>query len=391
MFLNQHLELQAIQFPSLQDFLHVVRPQNKVYCTIDFCSWYHQIPVSPEYKKLFTFSSFLGTHSYNRAAQGDASSPYAGQQTSRILLSGIEDSLPMIDDVLLAAPTAHKMIDKLEMFFKNMSKCSEPNKPLKIRGDKTHLMEDSVQFFGHKIVKGHVQASQEKVDQITAWEAPSTLQQLQSYLGLTNYLREFIQDYCKKTRPLTSLAKICPKIIGPFWTEEHQECFDNLQKTIRNLPNLRIFDEQAKIHIYADASEDGFGGVIAQEIEEWSNKTHSSSGLLERSNSSLTNVQEAEKKTLAFLEKWIKPGEAPLCGNSVHQDRRFMVKEMQNLEKFLHYRIIDVSTLKELANRWYPEESDNTPPKKRTHLALDDIRESIEELQWYRDNIFKNS
>ena len=120
-------------------------------------------------------------------------------------------------------------------------------------------------------------------------------------------------------------------------------------------------------------------------------KTHSSSGLLERSNSSLTNVQEAEKKTLAFLEKWIKPGEAPLCGNSVHQDRRFMVKEMQNLEKFLHYRIIDVSTLKELANRWYPEESDNTPPKKRTHLALDDIRESIEELQWYRDNIFKNS
>ena len=154
--------------------------------------------------------------------------------------------------------------------------------------------------------------------------------------------------------------------------------------TIVTDENLKILEEGPVIAIKRTEAE-------MDRIEEWSNKTHSSSGLLQRSNSSLTNVQEAEKKTLAFLEKWIKPGEAPLCGNSVHQDRRFMVKEMQNLEKFLHYRIIDVSTLKELANRWYPEESDNTPPKKRTHLALDDIRESIEELQWYRDNIFKNS
>jgi len=128
-----------------------------------------------------------------------------------------------------------------------------------------------------------------------------------------------------------------------------------------------------------------------ERIQEWSYKTHSQSGLLERSNSSLTSIQEAEKKTLQFLEKWIKPGEAPLCGNSVHQDRRFMVKEMQDLEKFLHYRIIDVSTLKELTTRWFPEKADQTPPKKRTHLALNDIRESIEELQWYRENIFRES
>ena len=116
--------------------------------------------------------------------------------------------------------------------------------------------------------------------------------------------------------------------------------------TIVTDENLKILEEGPVIAIKRTDAE-------MDRIEEWSNKTHSSSGLLERSNSSLTNVQEAEKKTLAFLEKWIKPGEAPLCGNSVHQDRRFMVKEMQNLEKFLHYRIIDVSTLKELANRWY--------------------------------------
>ena len=253
MFLNQYLELQAVQFPSLQDFLHVVRPQNKVYCTVDFCSWYHQLPVSPAYKKMFTFSSFLGSHSYNRAAQGDASSPYAGQTTSRILLEGIEDSLPMIDDVLIAAATGHEMVTKLEKFFDNLERCSEPGMPLKIRGDKTHLLEDSVTFFGHKIVRGHVEASQEKIEQISNWEPPTTLQQLQSFLGLTSYLREFIKDYNRETGPLSALAKICPRNIGSYWKEEHQECFDKLQKTVKHLPNLRIFDETAKVHIYADA------------------------------------------------------------------------------------------------------------------------------------------
>ena len=153
--------------------------------------------------------------------------------------------------------------------------------------------------------------------------------------------------------------------------------------TIVTDENLKIIEEGPVIAIKRTDAE-------MDRIEEWSKKTHTNSGLLERSNRSLKSVQEAEKITLAFLEKWIKPGEAPLCGNSVHQDRRFMVKEMQNLEKFLHYRIVDVSTLKELTNRWFPEESENTPVKKRTHLALDDIRESIEELQWYRENIFKN-
>ena len=153
--------------------------------------------------------------------------------------------------------------------------------------------------------------------------------------------------------------------------------------TIVTDENLKIIEEGPVIAIKRTEAE-------MDRIEEWSKKTHTNSGLLERSNRSLKSVQEAEKITLAFLEKWIKPGEAPLCGNSVHQDRRFMVKEMQNLEKFLHYRIVDVSTIKELTNRWFPEESENTPPKKRTHLALDDIRESIEELQWYRATILTN-
>ena len=95
------------------------------------------------------------------------------------------------------------------------------------------------------------------------------------------------------------------------------------------------------------------------------------------------------KLTIQFLSKWVNTGEAPLCGNSVHIDRRFLRKEMPLLEQFLHYHIIDVSSVKQLAKRWYPNQKE--PEKKREHLALADIRESVEELRWYRDNIFKAS
>lgn len=122
-------------------------------------------------------------------------------------------------------------------------------------------------------------------------------------------------------------------------------------------------------------------------IDEWSQKQHQSSGLLHRVKTSSFTYQQAEQETLYFLGRYCKEGQCPLCGNSVWQDRRFLIKQMPRLEAFLHYRNIDVSSIKELARRWYP----SLPPfqKRKTHVALDDIKESIEELRYYRLKLFK--
>ena len=144
--------------------------------------------------------------------------------------------------------------------------------------------------------------------------------------------------------------------------------------------NLEILDEGPCIAIHRSTEE-------MSTMEAWSLKHHTQSGLLKRVHESNISLQNAEKLTMQFLSKWVKTGEAPLCGNSVHIDRRFLRKEMPLLEHFLHYHIIDVSSVKQLARRWYPNQKE--PEKKREHLALADIRESVEELRWYRDNIFK--
>ncbi len=122
-------------------------------------------------------------------------------------------------------------------------------------------------------------------------------------------------------------------------------------------------------------------------MEEWPAEQHKKSGLLDRIETSEIGVREAETQTLDFLKKWAKRGKAPLCGNSIWVDRRFLHKEMPTLENYLHYRMIDVSSIKELVDRWYPE-SLRPPDKKGTHLAMDDIRESVQELKWYRENVF---
>jgi oligoribonuclease len=121
-------------------------------------------------------------------------------------------------------------------------------------------------------------------------------------------------------------------------------------------------------------------------MEAWSRSQHEASGLLERVKNSSCDEQKAEQKTLGFLSKHCRKGESPLCGNSVWQDRRFLIKHMPTLEVFLHYRNIDVSTIKELVRRWYP----SLPPckKKKAHLALSDIKESIKELKYYRESVF---
>ncbi|MFV9996654.1 MAG: oligoribonuclease [Arsenophonus endosymbiont of Dermacentor nuttalli] len=123
-------------------------------------------------------------------------------------------------------------------------------------------------------------------------------------------------------------------------------------------------------------------------MDEWNVRTHTESGLIGRVKSSQYDEKKAELATIAFLEKWVPMGVSPICGNSVGQDRRFLFKYMPKLEKYFHYRYIDVSTLKELAHRWKP---DILPgfTKKNMHQALEDIRESIAELAYYRQHFIK--
>ena len=123
-------------------------------------------------------------------------------------------------------------------------------------------------------------------------------------------------------------------------------------------------------------------------MDDWNRRQHAASGLAARVRASTTTVAEAEEKTIAFLDQWIEPGVSPMCGNSICQDRRFLAREMPGLERYFHYRNLDVSTLKELAKRWAPEVFVGFQ-KSSSHLALDDIRDSIEELAHYRTHFLR--
>jgi oligoribonuclease len=122
-------------------------------------------------------------------------------------------------------------------------------------------------------------------------------------------------------------------------------------------------------------------------MDEWNREHHAASGLTARVLASTTTLAEAEAQTLAFVKIYCPENTSPLCGNSIWQDRRFLARYMPQLEGYLHYRNIDVSTVKELVRRWYPN-GPKPPEKQHAHLALDDIRESIEELRFYRRHYF---
>ncbi len=124
-------------------------------------------------------------------------------------------------------------------------------------------------------------------------------------------------------------------------------------------------------------------------MDDWNTKHHGSSGLVDRVKASAVTEAEAEAQVVAFIDAHLPARERPpLCGNSIHQDRRFIRRYMAKLDARLHYRMVDVSTIKELGRRWYPEVHERRPSKNETHRALDDIRESIAELRFYRDSMF---
>ena len=123
-------------------------------------------------------------------------------------------------------------------------------------------------------------------------------------------------------------------------------------------------------------------------MDEWNRRQHGSSGLVDRVLASEVDTAAAERATLKFLEIWAEPGRSPMCGNSICQDRRFLARLMPGLESFFHYRNLDVSTLKELAQRWAPRVAQSFQ-KSSSHLALDDVRESIRELEHYREHLLR--
>ena len=126
---------------------------------------------------------------------------------------------------------------------------------------------------------------------------------------------------------------------------------------------------------------------LLNSMDGWNTKQHNSSGLVTRVKNSLISESEAEAKTIEFLKKYVPAGKSPICGNSIYQDRRFLYKYMPDLERYFHYRLLDVSTVKELAQRWAPQVYSGLQ-KDSKHLALDDIRDSIDELKYYRDHLF---
>ena len=124
-------------------------------------------------------------------------------------------------------------------------------------------------------------------------------------------------------------------------------------------------------------------------MDAWNTRHHTASGLVERVRASTVTEAEAEAQVIAFIDEHCGPKERPpLAGNSIHQDRRFIHRYLPALDARLHYRMIDVSTVKELGRRWYPDIYERRPAKQETHRALDDIRESIAELRFYRDALF---
>ncbi len=170
-----------------------------------------------------------------------------------------------------------------------------------------------------------------------------------------------------------------------IWIDLEMTGLDTFQDTIIEIAtvvtdkDLNILAEGPVIAIHQEDH-------ILNMMDEWNQQHHGDSGLIERVQKSEFTLVQAELATIEFLEEFVPKGASPMCGNSICQDRRFMAREMPELEDYFHYRNLDVSTLKELAVRWKPEVL-NQYTKKGTHLALDDVLESIEELQFYRKAI----
>ena len=139
---------------------------------------------------------------------------------------------------------------------------------------------------------------------------------------------------------------------------------------------------QSEVYVVHQSDE------VLNGMDAWNTATHGRTGLTQRVRDSRLSEAEVEEKLLDFISAWIPEKTSPMCGNTIHQDRRFMVRYMPKLEAYFHYRNLDVSTLKELARRWHPAVAKGVV-KRGSHQALDDILESIEEMRYYREHFLK--
>jgi oligoribonuclease len=171
------------------------------------------------------------------------------------------------------------------------------------------------------------------------------------------------------------------------WADLEMSGLDPEQNTILEIAtivtdgDLRVVAEGPVLAIHQPPA-------VLDAMDDWNREHHGASGLTARVHASGLSLADAERDTLAFVRRYCPERTSPLCGNSIHQDRRFLARYMPQLDAYLHYRNIDVSTVKELVRRWYPN-GPQPPEKRHAHLALDDIRESIEELRFYRQHVFR--
>ena len=172
-----------------------------------------------------------------------------------------------------------------------------------------------------------------------------------------------------------------------IWIDLEMTGLDTVQDEIIEIATL-VTDSQLNVIAEGPMLAIHQPDELLDAMDEWNTRQHGKSGLTQRVKDSTLTVQDAERMTLEFLAEHVNAGASPMCGNSICQDRRFMARLMPALEEFFHYRNLDVSTLKELGKRWAPKVMAGYK-KESSHLAMNDIKDSIAELQFYREHLFK--
>ena len=172
-----------------------------------------------------------------------------------------------------------------------------------------------------------------------------------------------------------------------IWIDLEMTGLDTLSDTIIEIATI-VTDSELNILAEGPVFAIHTPDIVLNSMDDWNTRQHGQSGLIDRIRRSNVTMAQAEAETIAFLSKYVEAGRSPMCGNSICQDRRFLARQMPTLERFFHYRNLDVSTVKELAYRWRPDILSSFE-KKGNHLALDDIRDSIRELRHYKEHFFK--
>jgi len=173
-----------------------------------------------------------------------------------------------------------------------------------------------------------------------------------------------------------------------IWIDLEMTGLDTLRDEIIEIATI-VTDSQLNLVAEGPVLAIHHSDAVLNAMDEWNTRQHAQSGLSERVRDSRVTVRAAEHMTLEFLAEHVDARASPMCGNSICQDRRFLARLMPELEAFFHYRNLDVSTLKELASRWAPAAAAGFS-KNPAHLALDDVKDSIRELQYYREQLFKS-